>query len=86
MVTTVRSKLKRIPGKLCYFQKEDFIRHKLMEYYKAPEESVDLEELKDKVVAILKKESFIFFDNIEYKAVFKTGKLVEFAVNFHHIL
>lgn len=86
MVTTVRSKLKRIPGKLCHFQKEDFFRHGLGEWYNKPEKEVNLEELKELIVNILKKEKFVFFEDIEYSAEFKTGKLKEFCVNFHHIL
>lgn len=86
MVEIVRSYSKRTKGKFCHFQKDDFYRHNLHKYYWVFKEEVNLEELKDKVVEILKKEGFVFYDTIEYKAKFKFNCLHEFAVQFHHII
>lgn len=74
-------------GKFCYFQKEDFYRHNLHPYYWKHISDINQEELRDKIVNILKKEGFVFFENepIEYKVITRFGKLIEFAVNFRHI-
>lgn len=89
MVAEVNSykALRSSRGKFCYFQKENFYRHGLSAYYWKHITSIDQEELKDKMVEILKKEGFVFFENepVEYKAITKFGKLIEFAVNFRHI-
>ncbi len=76
----------RIKGKLCHFQKEDFIRHGLTNYYWQKIEDINIEELRDKMVNILKSEGFVFYDDVNYKYITHYGKLFEFAVNFKHIL
>jgi len=79
---TVDSKIK---GKLCHFQKEDFVRHGLGEFFWKPVVSIDFELLKEKVKEILQKEGFVFYDTQEYKYVSHFGKLHEFAIQFWHI-
>lgn len=86
MVQEYRTTNYRIKGKLCHFGKNEFFKHKLEDYYWKKIEEVNLEELKTKIVNLLKKEGFVFFNEIEYKYVTQFGKLADFAVNFHHIL
>ena len=76
----------RMKGKLCHFQEKDFERHELTDYFKKKIEDIDTEELKDKIVNILKSEGFVFYDEINYKYFTYYGKLIEFAVNFKHII
>ena len=85
MVEIIRSYPKKVKGKFCHFQKDDFFRHNLGQYYWMNKDNIDLEELKGKIVPILKSDGFVFFDTIEYKAKFKFGCLVEFAVQYWHI-
>ena len=85
MVEIVRSYPKKVKGKFCHFQKDDFFRHNLGQYYWKNKDDIDLDELKGKIVPILKSEGFVFFDTIEYKAKFKFGCLVEFAIQYWHI-
>ena len=86
MVEIVRSYNHRIKGKLNHFQKDDFFRLGLGDYYWQPKDKVNIEELKLKLIEVMKQEGFVFFDNIEYKAKFKFGCLYEFAIQYHHIL
>lgn len=72
-------------GKWCHFEKKDFERHGLMDYYWKNIKDVNPSELKEKIVTILKSEGFIFFPDIEYKVITKFGNLTEVAVNFWHI-
>lgn len=86
MVEIVRSYTNKARGKFCHFLKDDFFRHNLGQYYWLPKDNIDLEELRTKIVDILKAEGFVFYDTIEYKAQFKFGCLSEFAVQYKHIL
>lgn len=80
------TKKTRINGKLCHFQKEDFIRWELTNYFWQKIEDINLDELKNKIVNILKSEGFVFYDDISYKYITHYGRLFEFAVNFKHII
>lgn len=75
----------KIKGKLCHFGKEEFIRHNLTNYYWKKIDDINIEELKDKIVFILKKEGFVFFPKIDYKYITHFGNLTDFAVNFKYI-
>lgn len=86
MVQTFKTTKHRAKGKWCHFQKEDFVRHGLIDYYWKDIKEVDVMKLKETVVDILKKEGFVFFEIIDYKYITNFGKLKEFAVNYHHII
>lgn len=75
----------RLKGRWNEFHKEDFERHNLKEYFYKPIESIQLEQLYDKLIAIMKKENFAFYEEIEVKPFTKFGKLHEVWINFSHI-
>jgi uncharacterized protein YdcH (DUF465 family) len=85
MVKIYKTTIHRAKGKWCHFEKKDFERHGLLDYYWRRVEDIDVNELKEKIVDILKKEGFEFFDVIDTKYITHFGKLAEFAVNYWHI-
>ena len=86
MVESNKDIKRKVKGKFCHFQKKEFIQHNLMDFYFKKIESINLEDLRDKIKGILEKEGFVFYeDSLEYKYRTYAEKLIEFAIQYHHI-
>lgn len=77
-----RNKLK---GKWNQFRKDEFIKYGLEEYFYKPIAELDLDSLYNKLIQIMQKEKFVFFEDVEIKPILKFGKLKEVWVNYWHI-
>lgn len=85
MVSGYKTSKGKTKGKWCHFEKEDFKRHGLEDYYWKQPDQTDIMTLKERVVDILESEGFVFFGEIEHQVITHFGKLHEFAVNYFHI-
>ena len=76
--------------KICHFGKKEFDSHGPTEYYWIQIKSINDEiliELRDKIYKLLLKEGFVFFSETpEFQIKTKFGNLLDFGIQFHHIL
>ena len=90
MVQTLRSFNHKYNGKICHFGKKEFNDHGLTDYYWIPIKNINDEiliELRDKIYKLLLSEGFVFFSEApEFQIKTKFGNLIDFGIQFHHIL
>jgi hypothetical protein len=90
MVQTLRSLNHKYKGKICHFGRKEFNYNCLAEYYWIPIKGIDdriLIELRDKIYKLLLSEGFVFFSETpEFQVKTKFGNLLDFGIQFHHIL